>query len=252
MNRAGDTSAFQHCWARGDLGIPAGLYCAMYAKVGAWKCGAPGLPTHVGVIAWLLKELLEASGLIEPVTLQELCDRLVPGGSGSLQTLLQRPHMGHSTATWPHSRTLVRKLAGVAPLKGEDILLQASPEAPLRYHRLRMSIPAKLWRRIISGWKWTGAAEHINVLEARATFTTLCWRAEHLKQMDQRCVHLVDSIVVLHYLIRGRSSSRKMRRTVMRIGSLLLATGIQRLWGYVSTHQNPADKPSCWAVKKNG
>ena len=168
-----------------------------------------------------------------------------------LQTLLQRPPTGHSTSTLPINNTLVKKLAGISSLKGEDLMVQATTEVPLRYQRLRLSIPSKLWRwRIVTGWKWTGDSEHINVLEARAAFTTMRWRAEQLRQLDVRCVHLVDSMVVLHCLTRGRSSSRKMRRTVMRIGSLLLATGIQPLWGYVSTHQNPADKPSRWATKK--
>ena len=118
-------------------------------------------------------------------------------------------------------------------------------------HEVSASIPGKLWRwRIIAGWKWTGSSEHINVLEARATFTTLRWRAEQRLQMDCRCLHLVDSIVVLHCLTRGRSSSRKLRRTVMKIGALLLATGIQPTWAYIGTHQNPADKPSRWAIKK--
>ena len=88
------------------------------------------------------------------------------------------------------------------------------------------------------------------MLEARAALTTLRWRAEQLKQQDTRFVHLVDSLVVLHCLARGRSSSKKLRRTVMRIGSLILVTGLQPLWGYVATHQNPADKPSRWATKK--
>ena len=129
--------------------------------------------------------------------------------------------------------------------------MQSSTELPVRYHRLRASIPGSLWRwKVVSGWRWTGSPEHINVLEARATLTTLRWRAEQLKQEDTRFVHLVDSLVVLHCLTRGRSSSKKLRRTVMRIGSLLLATGLQPTWGYIETSQNPADRPSRWAVKK--
>ena len=206
---------------------------------------------HVGVVAWLLSQLLLPLGLILPLTLQELVVRLTPGKCEHLQSLLLRPPMEHTTQTLPPSRLLVQKLAGLSSLKGEDILLQQATEIPLRYHRLRQSIPGKLWRwRIVSGWRWVGSPEHINVLEARATLTALRWRAQQLKQLDCRCVHLVDSIVVLHSLTRGRSSSKKLRRTVMRIGSILLATGIQPVYGYIDTHQNPADKPSRWAVKK--
>ena len=110
--------------------------------------------------------------------------------------------------------------------------MQSSSEIPLRYHRLR------------------GSPEHINVLEAKATLTTLRWRTEQIQQQDIRIVHLVDSLVVMHCLTRGRSSSKKLRRTVMKIGALLLATGLQPLGLYVDTHQNPADRPSRWGVKK--
>lgn len=43
-----------------------------------------------------------------------------------------------------------------------------------RYHRLRASIPANLWRRrAICGWRWHGSPEHINSLELRAVWTAL-------------------------------------------------------------------------------
>ena len=205
----------------------------------------------VGVVAWLLSQLLMMLGLIEKVTLEQIVDRLTPGKGGDLPSLLIRPPFGRTTSTLPLSQVLVRKMAGLTSLRGEDIMVQSNTEVPLRYHRLRASIPAGLWRwKVISGWRWTGRKEHINVLEARAALTTLRWRAEQLKQQDTRFVHLVDSLVVLHCLARGRSSSKKLRRTVMRIGSLSLVTGLQPLWGYVATHQNPADKPSRWATKK--
>ena len=203
------------------------------------------------MVAWILSQLLVPLGLIEPISLKDLVVRLTPGKGDNLPSLLTRPPFGHSTATLPLSHVLIQKMAGLTSLRGEDLLLQSSTEVPLRYHRLRAGIPANLWRwRIVSGWRWTGRKEHINVLEARATLTTLRWRAEQLQQQDLRCVHLVDSLVVLHCLTRGRSSSKKLRRTIMRINSLLLVTGLQPLWGYVSTHQNPADRPSRWATRK--
>ena len=122
---------------------------------------------------------------------------------------------------------------------------------PVRYHRLRMSLPSKLWRwKTVTGWQWSDTTEHINVLELRAVLTAIRWKVEKLKQADLRCLHLVDSLVVLHALSRGRSSSRKMRRTLMRLNSYLLVSGLRPLWGYVDTSQNPADKPSRRGVKK--
>ena len=196
---------------------------------------------NVVVVAWLVSQLLAPLGLIEPIALAELVGRLTPGKGGSLPALLTRPPFGHTTTTLPLSTVLVQKLAGLTSLKGEDIMIQSGTEIPVRYHRLRASIPGSLWRwRIVSGWQWTGSPEHINVLEARACLTTLKWRAAQLKQQDTRFVHLVDSLVVLHCLTRGRSSSKKLRRTVMRIGSLLLATGLQPVWGYIESSQKPS------------
>ena len=205
----------------------------------------------VPVVSWLVGCLVHLLGFCDSISPQEIADRLKPGAAPDLQSLLLRPPLAVSTKTLDCSHRLVQKLCGLVSLKGEDILLQPVSDVPVRYHRLRASIPAKLWRwRTISGWKWSGNPEHINVLELRAVFTTLKWRIEHLGQTDLRCVHLVDSLVVLHSLTRGRSSSRKMRRTLMRISSYLLASGLAPVWAYVDTHQNPADRPSRHFVKK--
>eukprot|EP00435_Cladocopium_sp_Y103_P048031 s1613_g14.t1 len=131
----------------------------------------------VGVVAWLLKGLLSPLGLIEQIDLKELVRRLTPGESPQLQSLLRRPPLGHSTLTISPNELLVKKLCGLTSLKGEDIMIQSANEMPVRFQRMRASIPAKLWRwRVISGWRWTGQPEHINVLEARAVFTSLRWR----------------------------------------------------------------------------
>ena len=158
-----------------------------------------------------------------------------------------RPSLAQSTSTLPLCSALPRKLFGLTSLKGEDLLVHGDSEPPLRYHRLRTSVPSKLWRwKPITGWQWKSSGEHINSLEMRAVYTSIRWRVEQLQQHNCRCVHLVDSLVVLHSLGRGRSSSRKLMRTVMKINSLLLVTGLHALWGYVDTKQNPADRPSRW------
>ena len=84
-----------------------------------------------------------------------------------------------------------------------------------------------------------GPAEHINVLEMRAVLTALRWRFSKKGWLCTRFIHLVDLQVCLHALARGRSSSRKLRRTLLRIDSLV---GI--------TDQNPADAPSRRPVRK--
>lgn len=203
----------------------------------------------VPVIAWLLSCLV--TPLCEPVSLQTLVDRCCPGKENRLQSLLLRPPLRASTITSLEITTLIQKLCGLVSVKGEDLLLQQFTSVPVKFHRLRASIPAKLWRwATVTGWRWRGDPEHINVLELRAAMTCIRYRVEELGECDARCVHLVDSLVVLHSLSRGRSSSRKMRRTLRRLNSLLLVSGLQPTWAYVDTGQNPADKPSRRPVRK--
>ena len=205
----------------------------------------------VGVIAWLILSLVHVLGFCEDLSVQEIVDRLTPGKAQNLHSLLLRPPFQRSTRTFEVSELLVQKLAGLVSIKGEDILIQGYSDVPTRYQRLRASIPSGLWRwRTITGWKWAGNPEHINALELRSVLTTIKWRVEQQEQCDLRCAHLVDSLVVLHALSRGRSSSRKLRRTMMKICSYLLATGLQPIWAYVDTKTNPADRPSRFHIKK--
>ena len=200
---------------------------------------------------WLLSSLFHLLGLIRPCTVQDIVNRLAPGQSQTLQGVLLRPPMCSSTSTLGCSELLVRKLCGLVSIKGEDVLLQHSTDLPIRHHRLRLSLPGRLWRwRTVAGWRWTDSSEHINVLELRAVLASVRWRVERLHQHDLRCIHLVDSLVVLHGLSRGRSSSRKLRRTLMRLNAYLLASGLQPVWAYIEKHQNPADKPSRRGVEK--
>ena len=209
---------------------------------------------NVTVVTWLLGCLGWVLGLNSRVTGQEAVARTSPGCRNDLQTFLRRPHMKQvrkGAVPQGHDRKLVHKLMSMVSLKGEDLMIQASSEDRVQYHRLRASIPANLWKwATAASWRWTGNREHINVLEMRAVLCSLRWRLERQHKVHIKFVHLVDSQVCLHALSRCRSSSRKLRRTLLRINSLLLATGSHVLWTYVHTKQNPADAPSRRAGKR--
>eukprot|EP00438_Fugacium_kawagutii_P014361 Skav231767 [mRNA] locus=scaffold739:108680:112408:- [translate_table: standard] len=202
---------------------------------------------NVMVVSWLLSQLGHLLGLNPQFSLGEIVQRTSPGSTTNLQTFLQRPSMAapRGKTTGKAEKKLVQQFLSLVSLKGEDILLQSSSEDLVRYHRLRASVPANLWRwRTAASWTWSSRNEHINALELRAVLTSLRWRLERHQKQHAKFVHLVDSLVVLHALSRGRSSSRKLRRTILRINSLLLATRSQAVWAYVHTKQNPADAPS--------
>ena len=242
------------------MGFPKGYSTACYPKgqqkTQAWqdeRLTLHGNSWNVFVVAWMLSQLCEMLGLVPHLSLQQVMQQCSPGGGQGLQSFLLRPFMRvpRRGPEQPCETVLVQKLAGMASLKGEDVLLQAQTEDPVRYHRLRASIPANLWRwRTICGWGWSGQREHINSLELRAVYTTLRWRIGKKGWLQNRFVHLVDSLVCLHCLARGRSSSRKLRRTLMKINALLLASGSQAHWAYAHTSQNPADAPSRRPVKR--
>lgn len=96
---------------------------------------------------------------------------------------------------------------------------------------------------------WTGDKEHINALELRAILTSLKWCIGREGMRNCRFMHLTDSLLVLHALSRGRSSSRKRHSTLSRINALLLVSSSQGIWGYVHADSNPPDKPSRWGRK---
>ena len=192
-------------------------------------------------------------GLNEATTVREVVQRTSPGSSAHFQTFLQRPFVKalHKKAHSHSELTLVKKFLALVSMKGEDIMLISASDDLAKYHRLRASIPPNLWKwRTVAGWRWMGAREHINCLELRAALTALRWHLERNKQLHIKFVHLLDSLVSLRTLCRGRSSSKKLRRTVLRINALLLATKSQAVWAYVHTKLNPADAPSRRPLKR--
>eukprot|EP00438_Fugacium_kawagutii_P008223 Skav213983 [mRNA] locus=scaffold3014:59382:61238:+ [translate_table: standard] len=202
---------------------------------------------QVGVVAWLISHLGAQLGMCPPLTPSQIVQRLTPGQGQQLQSLLLRPPLQPQRCkpSVNLEGQLVRQLLGIASVKGEDLMLQGSTEPNVRFHRLRQSIPGRLWRWAdIASWKWERSDEHINVLEMRAILTTIKWRILKKKSASTKFFHLTDSLVCLHSLARGRSSSRRLKRTLMRINALILGADLHPVWGYIHTSQNPADRPS--------
>ena len=235
------------------MGIPVGYTrpCLPKAQQGTveWddtRLTLIGNSWHVGVITWLLEQLLAPLGFCRQRSLQDIVNYLTPGKCSTLQGILLRPPLLSSkmlVATL--EAPLLLKLLGLVSMKGEDLMVTAVSEPQVKFHRLRSSVPAKLWRwKEVTGWRWRHSGEHINVLELRAILTTLRWLVVRRRGYSKRFLHLTDSLVCLHSLSRGRSSSRKLRHVLTRVNSLILAADLHPIWGYVHTAQNPADRPS--------
>ena len=209
------------------MGFPLN-YTSNCAPKAERKCGATsdvrltlvGNSWSVPVVAWLLNQLLHLLGLAPALDPQAILDRCKPGAAASMQSRLMRLPLRLPRGTFGSELSLARKLGNLISLKGEDILLTTPSTQLMRYHRLRASVPASLWRRkVVSGWHWTRGKEHINCLEMRAILNALRWRLEHQQHLNCRMIHLTDSLVCLHALTRGRTSSRKLRSTISRINA---------------------------------
>lgn len=237
------------------LGFPlnytAGCYAKQYRRHDSYndcRLTLLGNTWSVPVVAVLLNQLFSLLGMMSSWTPQDILEEMRPGHTHSTQGRLFRlPLNPPSTTTQDDSAALAFRLGNLISVKGEDIMLTTPTSQMVKYHRLRATVPAKCWRwKVVAGWRWTKVGDHINCLELRAILTTMKWRLEHAGHRQTRLIHLTDSLVCLHALTRGRTSSRKLRRTMARINALSLAANVQPLWGYVHTHQNPADKPSRW------
>ena len=199
----------------------------------------------VPVVAFLIKQLMELLGIMDPLPLQVLVARFTPGCGSTLGGILQRPPIRRTPTDSPSSLNLAERMAGLVSIKGEDLLLQGPTEMLGSHQRFRQTVPSKAWKwREVAGWAWKGPPEHINQLELRAVLTSMKWLIGKKRLTGCRILHLTDSMVVLHALSRGRSSSRKLRRTLMRVQSMLLAANLHPVWAYVHTSMNPADRPS--------
>eukprot|EP00435_Cladocopium_sp_Y103_P032616 s2458_g8.t1 len=199
----------------------------------------------VPVVVLLLKQLVERLGLVPRASVQSLVTRCAPGRGDHLQTVLQRPPLRREAIGVFPDQGLARRLSTLVSIKGEDLMVQGATEPLVKHQRLRQTVPSRLWKwQEIAGWQWQVSGDHINLLELRAALTSIKWMLQKRKSWNCKVIHLVDSLVVLHSLSRGRSSSRKLKRTLMRINALLLASNLHPVWTYVHTSQNPADRPS--------
>lgn len=211
------------------LGFPL-RYTASWAPKGERKSSGYndvrlsllGNSWSVPVVAWLLGQLLGRLGFLQTPSGQDIVEALKPGNSSTAQgRLIRLPYTVNPPTGSGSAYQLAFKLGNLVSIKGDDVLLYTPSSQMVKHHRLRASVPSRLWRwSIIAGWRWCIPGEHINSLELRAILATLRWRIEHKQQTNIRMIHLTDSLVCLHCLTRGRSSSRKLRRTMSRINCL--------------------------------
>lgn len=114
------------------MGFPKGYSTACYPKgeqkTQAWqdeRLTLIGNSWNVFVVAWLLNQLSGVLGLGPFLSLSQVVEQCSPGGGRGLQCFLLRPFMRapRRAPVQGDETGLAQKLAGMASLKGEDILL---------------------------------------------------------------------------------------------------------------------------------
>ena len=109
---------------------------------------------------------------------------------------------------------------------------------------LRQSIPSCLWEwRLQFQNKWS-VHEHINALELRQAFNTMCWLIRDRVHFNLRWVHCSDSYVTIAILSKGRTSSLKLEALVRRFNAHLLLAQIYPVLLHVASLDNPTDEAS--------
>ena len=148
----------------------------------------------------------------------------------------------------PAEVALVLRLVEQASFRGTDVHVDTM--SFFRPDRLpRASVDARQWHwKVAKGWKWR-FEDHINILEMEALFHSVRFRAKSLRLFHSRFVHLVDSQVVLGVAAKGRTSSRRLRKSLHRYNMLVLVLHTWPLLGWVLSHLNPSDAPSRWYEK---
>ena len=109
---------------------------------------------------------------------------------------------------------------------------------------LRQSIPSCFWEWQFQFQNKWQVSEHINALELRQVFNTMCWFIRDRAHFNLRWVHCTDSYVAIAIVSKGRTSSQKLEALVRRFNAHLLLAQIYPVLLHVASLDNPTDEAS--------
>jgi len=224
------------------------------------KCSLVGNSYHCVVVAWLFGQALYALGVFAAAPHPTQCwgpqellgirgahrNRTSGGGDDNNDSAAAGSFREQLTKTDndEFGRLVTTHMHRSAMYRGSDVRLSTGILTnPGRWPR--EAVPVKRWNwRVVLSFRQEG--DHINVLEMRAIAAAIRWRLRRPDGIRSRAVHLTDSQVCQSVIVKGRTSSRRLRQVVQRINSLILASGMVLAYGYVTSKSNPADRPSRW------
>jgi hypothetical protein len=121
--------------------------------------------------------------------------------------------------------------------------LPQTPDRPQHLHRSDPRWFSRDWRIAVRG-KWRYPLAHISDGEGQAALHALVWLGSRKWARDKRHFLFQDSSVALSGLVKGRSSSPPMLRSLRKSAAVMLACGMWVSPSWVPSADNPADGPS--------
>ena len=226
------------------------------------RCAQIGNTFQFGVVAWLLGQGLEATGLIPqapfPEEIQtsfyaEVARRLnhkpptqislvqsIDGSGEGVPMLPESPASPNASL----SEALVHGLLRRVHHRGADVRLDLGiPFRPSAWPRSEINIERWKWRTVLA-FLWNGSQMHINEYGLLTVLHGIKWRCRAKRRLGRRFCVLVDSQITLSVAAKGRSSSLRLNRILRRLDAYVLASFSLPFYGYFSSSRNPADEPS--------
>ena len=133
----------------------------------------------------------------------------------------------------------VVQLLAVAQTRGGSPYLASGDIRFLKAPELSIDASRLSWANVLAV-QWA-KVQHINILEAQAVFILARLLGRNCKSWNSRTFLLVDSQVVKHAMIKGRSSSRLLNGVLRGISAIMLASGSRFLVFWTKTEYNAAD-----------
>ena len=207
------------------------------------KCSLIGNSFHCVVVAWCFGQALTAAGYLEHYRSPEECWGAL-SKTGTAATIEEtnvdeEQEFGRLVTTHFHKNAMYR---------GSDVRLTTGLLMnPGRWPRESVPIKRFQWKVVLS---FSQGGDHINALELKAVAAAIRWRLKGPGSVRSRAVHFTDSQVCQSVLVKGRSSSRRLRSILQRVNALILSSGLVLAYGYVTSELNPADRPSRWVRRR--
>jgi len=179
---------------------------------------------HAGAMPWVMGLQLYEWDLIRRMpTVEEVAD---PGKQFSLAFGSNREKFNVNQELVELSEgdeavALARWLMGLNSYRGGDIRQLGRTLSAAKVTTQGINSDMCEWQDIIS-CRWKLSGEHSNDLEARAYPLCVHWRLRRTSSIGTRYVHLVASMVAMNAMAKGRSSSQRLRKVLLRVNALIL------------------------------